>query len=141
MAGVSEEVFGKFQLDKSENFDAFMAALGVGWATRTLGNKTTPVVTVSKDEEDTVTFKQESLVSTSAISFKIDQPFDEKTADGRKVKSTMTLEAPNELKHTMLGTEGGKDSVCVRKFLKDYMECVCSVDDIVTTRTYKRLDK
>merc|ERR1711923_349480 len=91
MAGVSDDVLGKFQLDKSENFDSFMAALGVGWATRTLGNKTTPVVTVSKDEADTMTFKQESLVSTSQISFKIGQPFDEKTADGRKVKSTMSL--------------------------------------------------
>lgn len=141
MAGVSDDVLGKFQLDKSENFDSFMAALGVGWATRTLGNKTTPVVTVSKDEADTMTFKQESLVSTSQISFKIGQPFDEKTADGRKVKSTMSLTAPNVLKHEMLGTEGGKDSVCVRKFLKDHMECVCTVDDIVTTRTYKRLDK
>ena len=86
MAGVSDDVLGKFQLDKSENFDSFMAALGVGWATRTLGNKTTPVVTVSKDEADTMTFKQESLVSTSQISFKIGQPFDEKTADGRKVR-------------------------------------------------------
>ena len=86
MAGVSDDVLGKFQLDKSENFDSFMAALGVGWATRTLGNKTTPVVTVSKDEADTMTFKQESLVSTSQISFKIGHPFDEKTADGRKVR-------------------------------------------------------
>ena len=44
-------------------------------------------------------------------------------------------------RHEMLGTNGGKDSVCVRKFLKDHMECVCTVDDIITTRTYKRLDK
>merc|ERR1711931_379697 len=113
-----------------------MAALGVGWATRTLGNKTTPVVTVSKDEEDTVTFKQESLVSTSSFSFKIDQPFDEKTADGRKVLSTMTMEAPNSLVHEMKGTEGGKDSTCVREFLPDKLTAVCSVDDIVTTRVY-----
>merc|ERR1712223_1798779 len=126
MAGVSDDVLGKFQLDKSENFDAFMAAVGVGWATRTIGNKTTPVVTVTKDDSDMMTFKQESLVSTSAISFKVGEQFDEKTADGRQVKSTMTLEAPNVLKHEMLGTNGGKDSVCVRKFLKDHMECICT---------------
>ena len=85
MAGLDPMVLGKFQLDKSDNFEAFMAALGVGWATRKLGNKSSPVVTVSKAEDDTMTFKQESLVSTSSFSFKIDQPFDEKTADGRKV--------------------------------------------------------
>ena len=65
---------------------------------RTIGNKTTPVVTVTKDDSDMMTFKQESLVSTSAISFKVGEQFDEKTADGRQVKSTMTLEAPNVLK-------------------------------------------
>ena len=85
MAGVDPIVLGKFQLDKSENFEAFMAAVGVGWATRKLGNKSTPVVTVSKDDSNEMTFKQESLVSTSQFSFKINEPFDEKTADGRKV--------------------------------------------------------
>ena len=39
MAGVSDDVLGKFQLDKSENFDAFMAAVGVGWATRLVKSK------------------------------------------------------------------------------------------------------
>ena len=49
-----------------------------------------------------------------------------------QVKSTMSLTAPNVLKHEMLGTEGGKDSVCVRKLLSDRMECVCKVDDVVS---------
>jgi hypothetical protein len=30
----------------------------------------------------------------------------------------MTLEKPNALKHEMLGTNGGKDSVCVREFFQ-----------------------
>lgn len=30
----------------------------------------------------------------------------------------MTLENPNTLKHEMLGTAGGKDSVCVREFFQ-----------------------
>ena len=51
----------------------------------------------------------------------------------------MTLQKPNILKHEMLGTEGGKDSYCVREFLKDKMKCVCYVDDVVTTRMYDRV--
>ena len=51
----------------------------------------------------------------------------------------MSLEQPNVLKHEMLGTEGGKDSVCVREFFKDKMKCVCYVDDVVTTRMYDRI--
>lgn len=133
-------VIGKFQLKSSENFEEFMSALGIGYLTRKLGNKSSPVVTVSQNEEDknVYTFKQESLVSTSQFSFKFGQQFDEKTADGRKVKSTMTVEKPNILRHEMLGTNGGKDSVCVREFFKDKMKCVCTVDEIVTTRMYER---
>ena len=31
---LDSNVFGKFQLTQSENFDAFMSALGVGYLTR-----------------------------------------------------------------------------------------------------------
>jgi hypothetical protein len=51
----------------------------------------------------------------------------------------MTVQKPNSLKHEMLGTNGGKDSVCVREFFKDNMKCTCSVDDVVTTRMYDRV--
>jgi hypothetical protein len=50
----------------------------------------------------------------------------------------MSLVKPNSLKHDMNGTEGGKDSVCVRTFFEDTMTCVCNVDDIETTRIYTR---
>jgi len=115
-----------------------MSKLGVSYVVRKLGNKSTPVVTVSK-EADVLSFKQESLVSTSEIKFKIGEQFDEKTADGRAVKSTMTLVKPNAIKHEMLGTNGGKDSVCIREFFQDKMTCVCTVDDVETTRVYKKL--
>merc|ERR1739848_148946 len=98
---------------------AFMSALGVGYLTRKLGNQSKPLVTVSALDEKTISFKQESLVKTSEFSCQLGVPFDETSADGRKLKSTMSLEQPNVLKHEMLGTEGGKDSVCVREFFKE----------------------
>ena len=76
------EFVGKFQLTESENFDEFMKALGVSYVVRTLGNKSSPVVTCTKDE-DVFTFKQESLVKTSQFSFKLDEQFEETTADGK----------------------------------------------------------
>ena len=78
-------IFGKWQMSASENFEAFMSRLGVSYVVRKLGNQSKPLVTVSKDG-DTLSFKQESLVSTSITTFKIDEPFDEKTADGRLVR-------------------------------------------------------
>ena len=90
--------------------------------TRKLGNQSKPLVTISQEGEEW-TFKQESLVKTSEVKFSMGKQFEEVTADGRK---------------EMLGTGGGKDSVCTREFTAEKMKCVCSVDDIVTTRWYQR---
>ena len=58
------------------------------------------------------------------------------TADGRKVISTMTQVAPNKMKHEMKGTDGGKDSVCVREFFADKLIAVCHCEGVETTRVY-----
>ena len=62
-----------------------MKALGVGLVTRKLGNKSSPTVTIT-EEAGEFTMKQESLVKTSEIKFRIGQEFDEVTADGRQGK-------------------------------------------------------
>merc|ERR1711874_573941 len=72
---------GTFKLTQSENFEEFMKVLGVGLVTRKLGNKSSPTVTIT-EEAGEFTFKQESLVKTSEIKFKLGQEFDELTADG-----------------------------------------------------------
>ena len=84
-------IYGKWQLFQSENFENFMSRLGVSYLVRKLGNKSTPIVTVSKGEDDVLSFKQESLVSTSEIKFKLGEQFDEKSADGRMVKYLPTI--------------------------------------------------
>ena len=81
---------GKYKLTQSENFEEFMKALGVGLMTRKLGNKSSPTVTVT-EEGGEYTFKQESLVKTSEIKFKLGQEFDEVTADGRHGKQTSKI--------------------------------------------------
>ena len=85
MAQVDPVIYGKWKLFESQNFEEFMSRLGVSYMVRKLGNKSTPVVTVS-NEGEVISFKQESLVSTSEIKFKLGETFDEKTADGRQVK-------------------------------------------------------
>ena len=52
---------------------------------RKLGNQSKPLVTISAVDDKTISFKQESLVKTSEFSCQVGVPFDETTADGRKV--------------------------------------------------------
>jgi len=115
-----------------------MGALGIGYVTRKLGNKSKPLVTITQDDGNDWTMKQESLVKTSEVKFTMGKQFEEITADGRKVMTTNKVVGPNTLLQEMLGTEGGKDSVCTREFMAEKMKCVCQVDDIVTTRWYTR---
>jgi len=137
-SSMTDQVCGKFQLTESDNFEAFMQAMGVGYLTRKLGNQSKPLVTIESGGEDQFTMKTESLVTTSIINFKLGEPFEEMTGDGRKVLSTMSMVEPNKMMHQMLGTDGGKDSVCTREFLREKMVNVCQVDDVITTRVYAR---
>merc|ERR1712062_954638 len=102
-----------------------MAALGIGYLTRKLGNQSKPLVTISKEGEEW-SMKQESLVKTTETKFKMDKQFEELTADGRKVLTTNKVIGPNLLLQEMLGTGGGKDSVCTREFMAEKMKCVCT---------------
>jgi hypothetical protein len=136
----SEIVPGKYQMTDSENFDAFMGRLGVGYVTRKFGNASKPVVTITELEPmKRFDMKQESLVKTCNITFNLGQQFDELTADGRKCLSTLYMEKPNVMVHQMLGTDGGKDSVCWRAFAKEGLKVTCTVEDITTIRNYKRV--
>lgn len=59
---------------------------GVGFATRQVGNRTKPNLVVSVDEQGTVCMKTQSTFKTTEIRFKLNEPFDETTADDRKTR-------------------------------------------------------
>ncbi|KAK8398747.1 hypothetical protein O3P69_004088 [Scylla paramamosain] len=73
--------------------------------------------------------------------FKLGEEFEETTADGRTVKSTITLDG-NKLIHNQVGDKEKKekDSVLTREFTDTEMLMECKVDDIVCKRVYKRQD-
>ena len=52
---------------------------------RKLGNQSKPLVTVAAVDDKTLSFKQVSLVKATEFSCQIGVPFEETTADGRKV--------------------------------------------------------
>jgi hypothetical protein len=56
---------------------------GVGFATRQVGNRTKPNLVVTS-EDGTVCLKSQSTFKTTEIKFKLNEPFEETTADDRK---------------------------------------------------------
>uniref|UniRef100_A0A8U7NKT4 Fatty acid binding protein 7 n=1 Tax=Corvus moneduloides TaxID=1196302 RepID=A0A8U7NKT4_CORMO len=80
-----------WKLVDSHNFDEYMKALGVGFATRQVGNVTKPTVIISS-EGDKVVIRTQSTFKNTEISFKLGEEFDETTPDDRNCKSVVTLD-------------------------------------------------
>ncbi|XP_056274282.1 fatty acid-binding protein, heart [Pseudoliparis swirei] len=131
------EVFvGKWDLKDSEKFDEYMKKLGVGFATRTVGNHTKPTTIISV-EGDVVTVKTKSAVKNTELSFKLNEEFDETTADDRKVKSLVKVE-DGKLVHTQKWD--GKETSLVRSVDGNALILTLTMDDVVSTRHYVRTE-
>ncbi|KAI8749083.1 fatty acid-binding protein muscle [Biomphalaria glabrata] len=126
---------GKWDLEKSENFDEYMKALGVGMAMRLIGNKAKPRQEISiKDGEWTITTS--TALNKVEIKFKPGQPFEEKTADGRNVQTTCTVSG-NKL---ISDQKGSVDSKIIRDFNKDSFVMTLTANNVECKRYYKKAD-
>ncbi|CAI5779323.1 acid-binding, adipocyte-like [Podarcis lilfordi] len=130
-----EQFLGTWKLVSTEKFDDYMKELGVGFPTRKVAGIAKPNVIISCNG-DVITIKTESSLKNTEISFKLGEPFDETTADDRKVKSIVTLDngSLNQLqkwdgKETTIKRkiEDGK-LVVVSSFFPLYLYCNVKVE-------------
>uniref|UniRef100_A0AAY4C8U3 Cytosolic fatty-acid binding proteins domain-containing protein n=1 Tax=Denticeps clupeoides TaxID=299321 RepID=A0AAY4C8U3_9TELE len=87
-----EQFVGTWKMVSSDNFDEYMKALGVGFATRQVGNRTKPSLIVSIDDQGLVSMKSQSTFKTTEIKFKLNEQFEETTADDRKTSTVVSLD-------------------------------------------------
>ncbi|XP_056123209.1 fatty acid binding protein 7, brain, a [Rhinichthys klamathensis goyatoka] len=123
-----------WKLVDSQNFDEYMKSLGVGFATRQVGNVTKPTIVISH-EDDKVVVKTLSTFKNTEISFKLGEEFDETTADDRHVKSTVTLEGDN-LVHVQKWDS--KETKFVREIKDGKMIMTLTFEGVQAVRTYEK---
>ncbi|XP_041831080.1 fatty acid-binding protein, brain-like [Melanotaenia boesemani] len=123
-----------WKLVDSENFDDYMKALGVGFATRQVGNVTKPTVIISQ-EGDKLAIRTQSTFKNTEISFTLGEEFDETTVDDRNCKSTVTLEG-DKLVHVQKWD--GKETKIVREIKDDKMVINLTFEDVHSVRTYEK---
>ncbi|XP_044737988.1 probable fatty acid-binding protein isoform X1 [Chrysoperla carnea] len=129
-----EEVFNKkYQLSSSENFDDYMKAVGVGLVTRKMGNAVSPVVELTKNDDE-YTLTSSSTFKNVVLKFKPDVEFDQETPDGRKVKALIKIDG-NKLIETQKDGSG-KETLITREFTPDQVKMVMTVDNVTATRIY-----
>ncbi|XP_051908026.1 fatty acid-binding protein, brain [Hippocampus zosterae] len=123
-----------WKLVDSDNFDEYMKALGVGFATRQVGNVTKPTVIISQ-EGDKVTIRTQSTFKNTEISFKLGEEFDETTADDRNCKSTVSMDG-DKLVHVQKWD--GKETKFVREIKDGKLVMNLTFEDIHAVRTYEK---
>ncbi|KAM9419141.1 fatty acid-binding protein, heart [Salvelinus alpinus] len=133
---MAEAFAGTWNLKDSKNFDEYMKALGVGFATRQVGGMTKPT-TIIEVAGDTVTLKTQSTFKNTEISFKLGEEFDETTADDRKVKSLITVDG-GKMVHVQKWD--GKETTLVREVSGNALELTLTLGDVVSTRSYVKAE-
>ncbi|XP_028819195.1 fatty acid binding protein 4a [Denticeps clupeoides] len=128
-----EQFVGTWKMVSSDNFDEYMKALGVGFATRQVGNRTKPSLIVSIDDQGLVSMKSQSTFKTTEIKFKLNEQFEETTADDRKTSTVVSLDNGKLVQKQKWD---GKETTIEREMADGKLVAKCKMGDVVAVRTY-----
>lgn len=110
--------------------------LGVNKLMRKLTVALNPKVQLLRLAEDRYAFKTRVPMNTETVEFTPNVEFEEKTLDGRKVKSTIVFD-DNKMIHTQ---HGEKPFVVERRFFNDEMIAIASYGGVISTSWSKLVD-
>ncbi|XP_023186213.1 fatty acid-binding protein, adipocyte-like isoform X2 [Xiphophorus maculatus] len=130
-----EQFVGKWTLVSSDNFDEYMKAVGMSFATRQMGNLSKPNLIITVGDDGVISIKAESTLKTTAVQFKLNEEFDETTADGRK--SIFTFENGKLMQKQ---SWEGKTTTLEREVQDGKLTAKCIMADVVAVRTYEKAE-
>ncbi|XP_034974145.1 fatty acid-binding protein, heart [Zootoca vivipara] len=133
---MAEAFAGVWNLVDSCNFDDYMKAIGVGFATRQMANLTKPTTIIEVDGNK-ITLKTQSTFKNTEIKFTMGEEFDETTADDRHVKSLVTLDG-GKLLHVQKWDE--KETSLVRELKDGKLILTLTMGNVICTRTYQKAE-
>ncbi|OAA44024.1 cellular retinoic acid binding protein [Beauveria brongniartii RCEF 3172] len=136
-------IIGKYRLSKTENFDAFLAEIGLGYIKRKLAQSTSPEITISRDG-DRWTMVTSSALSTSQVSFVLGEDFAEDRQDGVSVTSRVAAADDDDSGRSNTWTQtqkpgDGKDVTIVREFGEKELKVTSTVNGVTAHRVYERV--
>merc|ERR1712002_238689 len=128
---------GKFTRTSSENYDEFLKALNVGFLLRKAATASTPVMEITESDGNW-TMKTSTSLKAIELNFKLGEPFQEETTDGRKCETTVTMEGNKLITMQKALKNGQKDVKAVREFFDDKLVMTMTCEGVESTQVYKR---
>eukprot|EP00091_Calanus_sinicus_P005514 TRINITY_DN1595_c0_g1_i2.p1 TRINITY_DN1595_c0_g1~~TRINITY_DN1595_c0_g1_i2.p1 ORF type:complete len:149 (+),score=45.26 TRINITY_DN1595_c0_g1_i2:46-447(+) len=110
------QIDGSYVHQKSEDFEAYLSAVGLPWVARKAAANTSPTVEISKDGDEWTLSIKTSIMS-QVVKFVIGKEFEEKGPGGNVRKSVASMEGENlmissktekgEMRRTLVFTDEG----------------------------------
>merc|ERR1712021_141669 len=105
---------GKYERTSADKYDELLKELEVNFLLRKAATVSTPVMEVSEDG-GVWTIKTSTTLKTMELKFKLGEPFDETTPDGREVTALVNLEGAKLVTMQKAKKEGQKSTKSVRE--------------------------
>lgn len=129
---------GKYVRTKDEKYEEFLSKLGVGVILRKAATVSTPTMEITKNGNKWKMVTK-TILKSIEVNFELGVPFEETSTDGRKCKTTVTMEGDNKLITNQVAIEEGKKSVkVIREFTDEGIDVQWICEDVVSKQFFKR---
>ncbi len=129
---------GKYKQVKQEKYEDFLKELGVGMLMRKAAGSSAPVIEISETGPGKWKIVSATKMKSIETTFEMNTPFAEKTADGREVETTVTLDGNTWTMHQKNKKSGGKDAKIVREFTDKGIEAQFICGSVVSKCFFER---
>ncbi|XP_075676295.1 fatty acid-binding protein-like [Dermatophagoides pteronyssinus] len=135
---VPDKFYGRYRLTTSDNFDAFLREIGVGFLARKLANLTRPHLEIVKEPNGYIAMKVEAPHKTLVNRFRINEYFNETRMDGKVCKSIVEFIPPN--KFIQMQWDNGLEIKYIREFVDNKINVKSICNNIQSFRVYTRVE-
>ena len=131
---------GKYERVSAEKYDEFLKALDVNFLLRKAATASTPSMEVTEDG-GVWTIKTATTLKSMELKFKVDEPFEETTADGREVSALVKLDGNKFICEQTAKKEGQKSTKTVREFTEEGCTVTMEIPgtSVVCVQKFKRV--
>merc|ERR1711997_1193322 len=132
---------GKYERTSADKYEELLKELDVNFLLRKAATVSTPVMDVTEDG-GVWTIKTSTTLKTMELKFKLGEPFDETTPDGREVTAVVNLEGGKIVSVQKAKKEGQKSTKSTREMNgSDELIYTMTIDgsDIVCVQKFKRI--
>jgi len=132
---MNNEIVGEYKMSSSDNYDAYLSALGTGMIMRKLLTtaKTTETISIAGD---TIAIKISTLSKTNEIKFTLGQQFDETTISDKQFRTTVTSEGDKLIQNQIDGDN--KTGIVTREFTPNGMTKTMQFGQVTATQGYQK---